>query len=239
MQTKPPNLQWRVVRIWTVFTFLFLLGCFTPGFFNIDGMDGGFAIITICGFLVICGLVVIGVYRYRARQLDNMLMSDQNLAWWEIEKPLWNDFISLDFAKDKAISKGTFLLISIISGVIGVVLSLIFKDIMMLYICLGIIVFLIIPAFTFPYFRKRKKLRSPALVIVSENSVYVGGTYFNWDILGARLKHVQLNTSEHPAILLFNMSYPARTGIENYEIRVPVPANKLQEAYALQAHFGF
>jgi len=239
MQNKPPNLQWRVVRVWAVLAMLFLLGCFAPGFFDLDGMDGGFAIITICGFLVVCSLVVIGVFRHRARQLDQMLIHDQNLAMWEIEKPLWAQFVSLDFSEDKAISKGTFLLVLVITVVIGIVLSFLFEDILMLYICLGIIAMLIIPAFTFPWFRKRKKLKNPALVIISENSVYVGGSYFNWDILGARLNKVALDTTCEPVIMRFNMSYPARTGIEQYEIRVPVPANRLEEASRVQQLLGY
>lgn len=237
--SRPINQQWRVVRVWGVLTILFFASCFLPGLAGIDGMDGGFAIITICGFLVICGMVVISVYSHRARQLDKMINNDQNLARWEIEKSLWIQYISLDFAEDKSISKGTFILIAIISLVIGIALSLLFQDILMLFICLGIIVMLIIPAFTFPWFRKRKKLKNPALVIISENSVYVGGTYFNWDMLGARLNKVQMDTSGQPLILRFNMSYPARTGIENYEIRVPVPPGKVEEALRIQAHFGY
>jgi len=235
----PKNQQWKVVRVWSFLSILFLVACFVPGFAGIDGMDGGFAIITVFGFLVICGVVVIAVYSHRARQLDKMINNDQNLARWEIEKSLWMQYVSLDFAEDKSISKGTFILIAIISLVIGIALSLLFQDILMLFICLGIIVMLIIPAFTFPWFRKRKKLRNPPLVIISENSVYVGGTYFNWDMLGARLNNVQMDTSGQPLMLRFNMSYPTRTGIENYEIRVPVPPARLEEAYRIQEHFGY
>lgn len=236
---KPINQQWKVVRVWSFLSILFLAACFVPGIAGIDGMDGGFAIITVSGFLVICGLVVISVYSHRARQLDKMINNDQNLARWEIEKSLWLQFVELDFSEDRAISKGTFVLVAIISLVIGIALSLLFQDILMLFICLGIIVMLIIPAFTFPFFRKRKKLRNPPLVIISENSVYVGGAYFNWDILGASLNKVQLDNSGQPGILRFNMSYPVRTGIEKYEIRVPVPSGKVEEALRIQEHFGY
>ncbi len=237
--SRPINHQWRVVRVWVFLTILFLAACFVPGFAGIDGMDGGFAIITIFGFLVICGGVVITVYSHRARQLDKMINNDQNLARWEIEKSLWLQFVELDFSEDRAISKGTFVLVAIISIVIGIALSLLFQDILMLFICLGIVIMLIIPAFTFPFFRKRKKLKNPPLVIISENSVYVGGAYFNWDILGASLNNVQLDATGQPVILRFNMSYPARTGIEKYEIRVPVPSGKVEEALRLQEHFGY
>ncbi|GAP44029.1 hypothetical protein TBC1_112190 [Lentimicrobium saccharophilum] len=236
---KPQNKQWNVVKTWIILTVLFLFGCFTPALSGIDGMNGGFAIITICGFLVICGIIVIAVYLKRARQLDRMISDDQNLARWEIDKPLWDRYIELDFSEDKSISKGTFILISVISVVIGIALSLLAGDILMLYICLGIIAILIIPAFTFPWFRKRNKLKSPALVIISEYSVYVGGAYNNWNMLGSKLDGISLDKTDKLLLMRFNMSYPARTGIEHYEIRVPVPEDREEEASRIREHFGY
>lgn len=239
MVQHPPNMQWRIVRLWVILGLLFLSACFLPSLAGIDGMDGGFAIITICGFLFISSLIVIWIFVHRARQLDKMLYNDNHLAWWEIDKTTWERFIIIDFGEDKNRSKGLFILVSVISIVMGIVLSIIFNDILMLLICLGIIVLLVIPAFTFPWFRKIKKMRNPRLVIISENSVYVGGSYFNWDILGARLNDVQVDTSNQPVMMRFNMSYPARTGIESYEIRMPVPENKIAEAISIQLKLGF
>lgn len=236
---KPRNKQWNVVKTWVILTVLFLFGCFTPALLGIDGMNGGFAIITICGFLVICGIIVIAVYLKRARQLDRMISDDQNLARWEIDKPLWDRYIELDFSEDKAISKGTFILISVISVVIGIALSLLAGDILMLYICLGIIAILIIPAFTFPWFRRRRKLRGPRLVIISEQSVYVGGTYFNWEMLGANLHRVSTDLTQGKGLMRIEMRYPARTGIEHYVIRVPVPDDKWDEAHEVSKKLGF
>lgn len=235
----PPNLQWGVVRLWIILGLLFLSACFLPSLAGIEGMHGGFAIITICGFLFITSLIVIWIFMHRARQLDKMLYNDNHIAWWDIDKTTWERFIVNDFGEDKDRSKGLFIMVSIISIVLGIILSIVFMDILMLFICLGIIAMLIIPAFTFPWFRKRKKMRNPHLVIISENSVYVGGIYFNWDILGARLKDVTVDESMQPLMMRFNMSYPARTGIESYEIRMPVPEAKRAEAFTVQSRLGF
>jgi len=130
------NHEWEVVRMWVILAFLFLVACFVPGLAGIDGMDGGFAIITLCGFMVVVCIVVLAFYIPRARRQDRMMKSGGYLAWWDISKPLWNEFVAYDFAADRMISKGTFTLISIVSLVVGIALSVWAQDILMLYICL-------------------------------------------------------------------------------------------------------
>lgn len=239
MMEKPQNKQWNIVKTWIILTVLFLFGCFTPALSGIDGMNGGFAIITICGFLVISGIFVTVIYYKRARQLDQLFSADRPLARWEIGPAAWETFVAEDFSEDKAISKGTFILTTVISVVIGVGLSLLFQDFLMLLICLGIIVLLIFPAFAFPWFRRRRKLRGPRLVIISEQSVYVGGTYFNWEMLGANLHRVSTDLTQGKGLMRIEMRYPARTGIEHYVIRVPVPDDKWDEAHEVSKKLGF
>ena len=232
---EPANNQWRVVRVTTFLTLLFLLGCFVPAFFGIDGMDGGFAIIVISGFLAICGLVVIAVYRKRAKELDRLIKSDKTIAQWELSQEDWQKFAEVDFKEDKSISKGTFFLIAIISAIIGIILSIISGDILFMYICLGIIAFIAIPAFTFSRIRHKRKRSAPPFVLISVSSVLVGRTYHNWNMLGASLEKVSADENSDPPMLRLVMSYPTRTGIEHYEIRVPVPKQKWSEALRVAA----
>lgn len=232
------NHEWEVVRMWVILAFLFLVACFVPGLAGIDGMDGGFAIITLCGFMVVVCIVVLAFYIPRARRQDRMMKSGRYLAWWDISKPLWNEFVAYDFAADRMISKGTFTLISIVSLVVGIALSVWAQDILMLYICLGIIVMLIFPAFAFPWFRKRKKLRNPPLVVFSAESVYVGGSFFTWNMAGARLDSTEIEQIGSLTIMKMVMTYPTRTGMESWEIRLPVPPEKLDEAQKLLGKYN-
>lgn len=239
MNDKLPNLQWNVVRTWAILGIVFLAACFLPAALDIDGMNGGYAIITLCGFLVVVSLVVLAFFIPRARRLDKMLNQGEYLARWDIEPALWKEFVSYDFNADNRISRGTFKLVSIITVIIGVLLTLVTRDLLMAVICLGIIVLLIIPAFAFPWFRKRKKLRNPPLVVFSSESVYVGGTYFNWNMAGSRLDSAIIEQVESLTIMKLVMSYPARTGIESWEIRLPVPPGKLHDAQQICAQYGY
>ncbi len=236
--SKPVNNQWKVVRVWVFLTILFFAACFIPGLAGIDGMDGGFAIITICGMLVVSGLITLAFYIPRARRLDKMLNEDNFLVAWMLSDEEWKSYLALDLAADKGLSKSTFFLIAVISLVIGVVLTIAFKDFLFMIIIAGLIAFLSLPAFTFPLMRSRRKRKSPPLVMIGENALYVGGSFSNWGSMGASLSGSELDTSTIPAILTFTVVYPSRTGMSEDQVRVPVPTDKLSEVPALVAKLG-
>jgi hypothetical protein len=236
--SKPVNHQWRVVRVWVLLTILFFAACFVPGLAGIDGMDGSFAIIAICGMLVVSGLITLAFYIPRARRLGKMLNEDNFLVAWMLSDEEWKSYLSLDLAADKGLSKATFILITVISLVIGVILTIAFKDILFMIIIAGLIAFLSLPAFTFPLMRSRRKKKSPPLVMIGENALYVGGSFSNWGSMGASLSGSELNTTTNPAILTFTVVYPSRTGMSEDQIRVPVPLAKVAEVPALIARLG-
>jgi hypothetical protein len=236
--SRPVNHQWRVVRVWVFLTILFLAACFVPGLAGIDGMDGGFAIITICGMLVISGIVTLAFYVPRARRLDKMLNEDNFLVAWMLSDEEWKSYLAMDLAADKGLSKSTFILITVISLVIGIFLSVVFKDLLFMIIIAGLIAFLSLPAFTFPLLRSRRKRRNPPLVMIGENALYVGGSFSNWGSMGASLNGSELDTSTNPAILTLSVVYPTRTGMSEDHVRVPVPTGKLSEIPALVAKLG-
>ena len=102
----------------------------------------------------------------------------------------------------------------------------------------GLIAFLSLPAFTFPLLRNRRKRKSPPLVMIGENALYVGGSFSNWGSMGASLNGSELDTSTNPAILTLSVVYPSRTGMSEDQVRVPVPTGKLSEIPALLANLG-
>ena len=236
--SKPVNHQWRVVRMWVFLTILFLAACFVPGLAGIDGMDGGFAIITICGMLVVSGLITLAFYIPRARRLDKMLNEDNFLVAWMLSGEEWKSYLAMDLSADKGLSKSTFVLITAISLVVGIVLTIVSGDFLFMIIIAGLIAFLSLPAFTFPLLRSRRKRKSPPLVMIGENALYVGGSFSNWGSMGASLNGSELDTSTNPAILTLSVVYPSRTGMSEDQVRVPVPSDKLSEIPALVAKLG-
>lgn len=81
-EVKLPTTQRRIVKVWYMITLVFLIGIFVPSLLEIDGMDGGFGISFICGFLVMVGLIVIFIYRARAKQMDKILSGEGKVAYW-------------------------------------------------------------------------------------------------------------------------------------------------------------
>lgn len=224
---RPFNHQWRVVRIWTALIVLFLFVCFLPGIVGLDGMDGGFAIITISGMIVVSGLITLAFYIPRARRLDQMLQHDNFLAAWLLSREDWEKYLAHDLSEDRSISYSTYLLITVISLVVGAILVIASGDFLFVIIFLGIIAFLSLPAFIFPVLRNRRKRLSPPLVMIGENAAYVGGSFSNWGSMGASLNASSLDLSVKPAILTLTVIYPTQTGMSEDQVRLPVPEEKL------------
>jgi hypothetical protein len=233
-----PNSQQRIVNLWLILGALFLCCMFLPSLIGLDGMDGGFAISFLAGFMVLSSLVVILVYRSRAKQLDRILSGQGRVAVWQYSPEEWMHFTAIDFEEEKKAKKFLFLLVSAISMVIGVLLLLVVRDILILLISLAIIPLVAVPAFLVPRMRYRKLLRSEHKALIAENGVIVGKMFHLWVKLGAALDQVILITDEQPAILEFHYSMPTRTGRQEEVARVPVPAGKTGDAARIAEYFN-
>jgi len=224
------NSQRRIVRLWVILMFVFMFLIFLPSLIGLDGMDGGFALGFVSFFMVIMSVVVILIYRSRAKQLDRILAGEGRLAVWQYEPYEWEKFTSIDFEEEKKAKKFLFLLISAICVIVGVILLVLVKDILILYISLAIIPVVAIPAFLAPRMRYNKLKKSEGKVLISEKGVIVGRMFHLWVKLGARLDQVVLVTDEYPPILEFYYSMPTRNGRQEEVARVPVPSGKMDEA---------
>jgi len=231
------NSQRRIVRLWIILMFVFIFLIFLPSIIGLDGMDGGFALGFVSFFMVIMSLVVILIYRSRAKQLDRILAGEGRLAVWKYAPDEWERFINIDFEEEKKTKKFLFFLISGICVVVGIILLLVVKDILIFFISLAIIPVVAIPAFLAPRARYSKLKNSEAKVLISEKGVIVGRMFHLWVKLGARLDQVVLVTDEYPPILEFHYSMPTRNGRQEEVARVPVPAGKMDEAERVGKYF--
>ena len=64
------NTQRLIVNKWYIITLVFLMCIFLPSILGIEGMDGGYGISFLAGFMVMVGLIVIVIYRVRAKQME-------------------------------------------------------------------------------------------------------------------------------------------------------------------------
>jgi|ERR1035437_1528758 len=232
------NTQSRIVNLWYIITLVFLFCVFLPSMLGIDGMNGGFGISFLAGFMVIVGLIVILVYRSRAKQLDKILSGEGRLALWRYTPEEWIRFITRDFEEEKKLKRMLFFLIAGISVVIGIILTLNYQDLIFVPIILGLIVVVAIPAIWAPRYRFRKLQHSEAEALIAENGVIVGKMFHLWIKLGASLDQVSIDMDSDPKILTFKYSMPTRTGRQEEEARVPIPKGQLEEAMRIVEHFN-
>lgn len=231
------NSQQRIVNLWIILMFVFIFLIFFPSIIGLDGFDGGFAISFVSGFMVISSLVVIFIYRSRAKQLDKILSGEGRIAVWRYMPEEWMRFVGIDFQEEKKAKNFLFFLISAICVVIGIILWIVVKDILIFFISLGIIPIVAVPAFLAPRLRHKKLLNSEPKVLIAENGVIVGRMFHLWVKLGARLDQVVLITDEDPPILEFHYSMPTRNGRQAETARIPVPYGKLDEAARIGTYF--
>lgn len=232
------NTQRRIVNLWYIISLIFLLGVFLPSLLGIDGMEGGFAISFVAGFMVIVGIIVILVYRSRAKQLDNILSGEGRVALWHYTAEEWMRFAAADFEDEKKIKKKLFILVAVISIVIGVILVIVTQDPLMIFIIAGIIAIVAIPAFWAPRYRFKKLQHSDAEVLIAENGVIVGKMFHLWVRMGARLDKVVIDMETDPKLIEFTYSIPTRNGRQEEIARVPVPYGKIDDAMHIVEHFN-
>jgi len=233
-----PNTQRKIANGWIVTTMLFLIGIFVPSMIGMNGMDGGYGISVLAGFLAMSGLIVVLVYRARAKQMDRILAGEGRLALWHLPPEEWIRFIAADFAQEKEEKRGLFIIVGVITFIVGGLLIWVLQDPLVLVILAGIMVLVAVPAFWVPRLRHRKLSRSGSHVLISENGVIVGKMFHLWVQLGARLDHVALDTNERPKLLEFSYSMPTRTGLQQETARVPVPEGMLEEAVRIMDHLN-
>jgi hypothetical protein len=232
------NSQRRIVNLWIILLFVFIFLIFLPSIIGLDGMDGGFAISFISVFLVISSVIVILIYRSRAKQLDSILAGEGRIAVWKYSPEEWERFTAIDFEEEKKAKNFLFKLVSVICVIVGIILWIVIQDVLIMFISLCIIPVVAIPAFLAPRMRYKKLKNSEGKALISEKGVIVGKMFHLWIKLGARLDQVVLVTDEQPPILEFHYSMPTRNGRQEEVARVPVPYGKREEAEQIGNYFS-
>jgi membrane protein YdbS with pleckstrin-like domain len=231
------NSQQRIVNLWLFLLVVFMFCIFLPSIIGLDGFDGGFALSFGAGFMVIMSLVVIFIYRSRAKQLDKILKGEGRITVWRYSQDEWVRFIAADFEDEKKSKKMLFFVVAVIAIVVGILLMVSLKDPLALLIALGIIPIVAIPAFWAPRARFNKLKNSEPKALISEKGVIVGKMFHLWVNLGASLDEIILNSEENPAQIEFTYSMPTRNGRDVQVARVPVPKGKIDEAMRIVEHF--
>jgi hypothetical protein len=236
MKNNPPL---QTLIAWVVITILAIFGIFAPSIFGMDGFKGGFAISTLCFLLVLSGIIVIIIYVGRARTLNKILKGDNLLAHWKYTPAEWNKYADAEYKEEKSGKKVLFFVIAGWALFFGI-LFMIFdfengKWVMVMMLAL-IAVIAFTAWFTAWYnFRQNKKYLGETYI--TKEAIYLNRQLHTWRGLGARLDSVDLSKEKSTLLLIFVYSAPTRTGMQEYAVRIPVPAGQEEAAEKILKHF--
>jgi len=157
-----------------------------------------------------------------------MQSSEELYKQWICTHEEWNEYLTFKNKGKKKTNKFLYITILIIGVVIGVALSVKTEDILFLYIMLGLIIFLTIPAFLFPIIDKML-MPKYGNIALAPNAVYISGRLYNWNMATAKLNSVSIVKEKKQTYICFVYTYITLTIVGIDTIYVPVTKSMLNE----------
>ncbi len=227
----PKNPYIATFIIFLVLTVLFLFLIFLPFISDINKMQWGYALSFISIILTITFAITSAVYAGMAKRLGKIFSGTNVLTHWEYSKEEWLKYSAKEFKKQKSEKWGIFILIAIITVIVGVIFNIIYRDAWkVVAISLsGLLLLLAFIAFIIPrvkYNRERKNTAPE--VYIGLNGIYLAGEFHLWNFLSSKLEEVNFNEKE--MLIIIKYSYYTRVGVSYTDVRIPVPQSKREEA---------
>lgn len=218
------------MRITFIITLILIIAAIAVGYSNIDGMNGGYALIVMLGFFAIMTLITALVYRPRAREFDSLVNNLKPLAHWSYEQKEWEAFIKEDFKEMVIVNKALRNYVAAIALVVMVLLLLIYQDVFFIWAIGAIILLLTILAFIAPRIKRAVLNKGIHEAIIGENAALVGGAFQTWTKLGSHLTAVEINTEGEIPLLHIIFEFPTLQAYQQEILRIPVPTGKMPQA---------
>ncbi len=234
-----PNPVRRTATIWWAMCPVVLSGVFAPFLLDAFGIETGdwvFALMFFCLIFGITSIVVAAIYTRRARLLGRMLNKENLLAHWRYSPEEWAAYTEKEHRENRREKKNLFIMIAVISVVVGMILSIVHPDgwLIFLITVIGIILLMGFVAWLAVWLRHRQNLKNIGEVYLSHDAVYLNRELHVWRGLGAILEGVDYHGrpgSQGTIEILYSM--PSRTGQIHVTARVPVPVGEEAAAKAI------
>jgi hypothetical protein len=199
---------------------------------DMDGMNGGYALMFIAVALVIpAGIVTAVLYGIRAFTLQGIISGKDLIAHWTYNHDEWKKYAEEEYVREKSDKMALFYVLVFFCVLIGGGLFLIADDkeaagVVLLGLS-GLIVFIRL----FIYFTTKKTLDDNRKYLgeayISRKGVYLNKSFHSWNFL-SRLEDARID--EKQRILEIEYSALSRQGKEYSYVRIPIPAGKEKEA---------
>ena len=212
---------------------LITLGLFMiPSLTNMDGMDGGFAMMFIGVFMFIVGLITFIIYARMGKIFASMANFEAVLAKWHIGQLEYSKFAAYDVKETTAGLRSTRWLVIVITAVVGIILAIAGMEAgFVIIFCLSLMVFIWIVSALAIQSQKKKLLQSEANILLARDGGIINGTLHAWSKLRNQLEGAAIVEIE-PSLFVMEITYssPNRGGRVETTARFPIPDGKLIEA---------
>ena len=224
------NTARRTLNVWIVLTIIFIFGIFAPSIFGIVGFDGGFALSIFSALLAMTGIIVILMYRGRARAADGILKGKNILAHWTYTNEQWLEYSEKDYTLDKSAKWQLFLLVMGVTAVVTIGFWLFNRDsgIIMLGVFLGLGVLLAGVVWLTTTYDHWQNTKYHGEVFIARDGAYIGRKLHLWKGWGASLDGI--NYDEQSRLLQIEYSIPSRNGRDSAAVRILVPPGQEDKA---------
>jgi hypothetical protein len=236
---KPPNPPRITSNVWWGITAVAIFLIFLPGLIGLEGFNGGFAVSFIAFFLVIIGVIVAVIYMKRASVLDKIFKGENVLAHWTYAQEEWTEYAKKEYAREKAGKNTLFLIVAGISLLVGLGFLLVTRNSAGFWVFLSMLALIAIIGFTAwftSWYNFRQNMKYLGETYITPHAVYLNRQLHTWNSLGAWLDSVSIKGDDDPYIE-FKYMAPTRTGVQEYNVNVPIPKNKELEARGILDKF--
>jgi hypothetical protein len=235
IKNNPP---FRTFLIWTGVAVLGIFIIFIPRLIGLEGFKGGFALSLLGGFMAVAGIIAALIFLRLAVYLGRITQKEHLLAHWTYAPEQWKGYTEREHTEDVSAKKGTFVMIAIISVIVGLIFWVIQRGnpLVIVLIVLGIIAASGLAAFfsARSNYRRNKKFLGEAYI--SLDGVYLNRQIHIWNGIGNHLENAAYDDSlpAEPR-MIFRYSSPGRGERYYYTARIPVPPGQEEAARTIIA----
>jgi hypothetical protein len=211
---------------------------FLPGITGMDGFKGGFALAFFGAFVVVVGIISVLVVGRFDRIAARILKKENIIAHWTYSAEDWKQYTEEEHAADKTDKRHLFILVAIISIIVGIIVLIIFPDdlLLIIYIVLGIIAMIGLTAYLSAAAPYRWNKKHPGEVYIARDGAYLNRQLHIWNGMGTRLSNASYEEGNLslPRIKI-EYSSPSLTMGNYYTARIPVPRGQEETAKEIVA----
>lgn len=208
-------------------------------FFNLDVGGWGYALMFLSFVLFITGVIASAIYGSRSRKLLKLLSPKGHLVHWTYSLDEWKQFAEKEFATQKSFNKKLFFMVAGFALLCGIVVLIIdFEP--GLWVMLAMLLLIGVTGFAAWFSgwnNYRLNMSNPGEAYLSGEGVYIAKQLHLWNAQGAFLKSAEY-VKGVPSLLEFTYQAPARYGLQEYSVRVPVPRGKEDKARDIVSQFS-